>query len=128
MLAELEEEGVRVAMEHDAAVRKADALAAELERIDAVRTAMVGRPVKTKRAAAKAAPVAQPEASAERVRKILEYARGNGGDFTGRDAAEAVGMRYQGIGPVLAGMVRRGEVTVAESEDDGGPRVYSVVG
>lgn len=136
MLAELEDEATRLTRRHDALVREADEVAGELERVEVVRAAMLGKPKPAKRGRPKAAPAtetttrgARPDIEHqrhERVRKIIEYAKANGNAFTGRDAAEAIGMPYQGIGPVLAGMVRRGEATVAEPDDDG-PRVYTLV-
>jgi hypothetical protein len=129
MLAELEDEATRLTQRHDALLRQADEVAAELERVEAVRAAMVGKPKPARRGRPKAAPAAAPTTKGiqgqERVRRITAYARDHGGTFTGRDAAEAIGVPYQGIGPVLAGMVRRGEVTVAEPEGDG-PRVYTL--
>lgn len=128
MLGELEDEATRLTQEHDRLLRLADAVAADLERVEAVRAAMVGkaRPSRGRPARGSGATERRQTATQERVAKIADYARANGGSFTARAAADAVGTPYQGIGPVLAGMVRRGEATVAEPDGDG-PRIYTLV-
>lgn len=132
MLAELEDEYTRLAGEHDRLIQEAERVAVELERVEAVRAAMMGKPKPSPRRAAKGAPTSKgtrEEAAAqsrERVERIRAFARANGGSFTGRQAADAIGMAFQGVGPVLAGMVRRGEATVAEAEQEGGPRIYTL--
>jgi len=136
MLGELEDEHTRLVQRHAEVLREADEIATEIERVEGVRAAITGRPVRRKagRRGASAPGEAtttqtvrerDQAAAAERIRKITEYARERGGEFTGRQAAEAIGMPFQGVGPVLAGMVRRGEATVDEVD---GTRVYTLVG
>jgi DNA-binding MarR family transcriptional regulator len=60
-----------------------------------------------------------------RVEAVTTWARERGGEFTGAEAAEALGMKQQGVGPVLAGMVRRGEATVRD-DTASGRRVYTL--
>jgi hypothetical protein len=131
MLAELEDEATRLTQRHSALLREAGEVESELQRVEGVRSAILGKPPRRK------APTAAPSstatvrerdkvASSERVAKIRDFARANGGKFTGREAADHIGMAFQGVGPVLAGMVRRGEATMEEPED--GPRLYTLVG
>jgi hypothetical protein len=132
MLAELEDEATRLTQKHDALVREADAVAGELERVEAVRAAMLGKPKPARRGRPKAAPatpadpINQDAARRERLEAVREFARSVGGTFTGKDAADALGLPYQGLGPMLAGMVRRGEATVTGPNQDG-QRVYTLV-
>jgi|1185.fasta_scaffold01888_4 hypothetical protein len=132
MLAELEDEATRLVQRHAALLREAGEVETELQRVEGVRSAILGKPPRRKSATAAPSSTAtvrerDKAASNERVANIKNYARANGGKFIGREAADHIGMAFQGIGPVLAGMVRRGEATVEEPED-GGPRVYTLVG
>jgi hypothetical protein len=132
MLAEIEDMATALTKQHDAALKEAERIGVELERVEGVRTAMLGKSRRNKpgpkSGVSSAAGLTKRErdaaASAERVRKIIDYAAGNGGKFTGREAADAIGIAFQGAGPVLSGMVRRGEATVADVD---GVRVYTVV-
>ena len=133
MLAEIEDMATALTKQHDAALKEAERIGAELERVEGVRTAMLGKNRRNKpgpkpAALSSANGLTKRErdaaASVERVRKITDYAAGNGGKFTGREAADAIGIAFQGAGPVLSGMVRRGEATVEEID---GVRVYTVV-
>jgi hypothetical protein len=131
MLADLEDTATELTARLSTLHKEAEAVEAELQRVEGVRTAMLGRPVRRKAATASPTSTAtvrarDKEAAANRVERIKEYARANGGTFTGRAAADHIGMAFQGVGPVLAGMVRRGEATV-EAPDEG-PRVYTLVG
>lgn len=127
MLAELEDTATELTARLSKLHKDAEAVEAELQRVEGVRTAMLGRPARRKPASAKPSTTRERKNSAAsgRVERIKEYARANGGTFTGRAVAEEIGMAFQGVGPVLAGMVRRGEATVEEPDD--GPRVYTLV-
>jgi hypothetical protein len=131
MLAELEDTATELTTRLSKLHKEAEVVEAELQRVEGVRTAMLGKPAR-RRSPTTAAPSStatvrerDKEASADRVEKIKDYARANGGTFTGRAAADHIGMAFQGVGPVLAGMVRRGEATVEEPDE--GPRVYTLV-
>lgn len=129
MLAELEDTATELTARLSKLHKEAEAVEAELQRVEGVRTAMLGRPTRRKPGPKPTTTPGTRErkstAAADRVERIKEYARANGGTFTGRAAAEEIGMAFQGVGPVLAGMVRRGEATVEESDE--GPRVYTLV-
>lgn len=44
--------------------------------------------------------------------RLLTWARGHGNEFRGGEAADALGVKVQGIGPVLASLVRSGDLTM----------------
>ena len=48
--------------------------------------------------------------ASERNERLLVWARNHGEEFRGGQAADALGVKVQGIGPVLAAMVRKGEL------------------
>jgi hypothetical protein len=130
MLAELEDTATELTARLSTLHKEAEAVEAELQRVEGVRTAMLGRPARRKpgpKPSTKPGTTRERKstAAADRVERIREYARANGGTFTGREVADEIGMAFQGVGPVLAGMVRRGEATVEEPDE--GPRVYTLV-
>lgn len=132
MLSELEDHATRLTARQAELARELAGVDAELRKVEAVRAAMAGkrgpgRPKKgdsgyptTRAGGGYVAPKAR-----ERAAKLLAYARERGGEFTGREAADALGLTWQGIGPTLAGMARRGELTVRDDPDAHG-RVYAL--
>jgi cell pole-organizing protein PopZ len=123
MLSELEDVATRLTVRQAALAKELAEVDEELRRIEAVRAAMTGRnayrPSSASREGRKRA------SQAARVEKITEWARERGGEFTGREAAQVLGMSHQGVGPIMAGMVRRGEAT-ARDDTASGQRFYSV--
>lgn len=131
MLAELEDEATRLTKRHDALLKEAAEVESELQRVEGVRSAILGKPPRRNKPGPKPSATTtvrerDSAAVAERVQRVKDYARANGGKMTGRAAADSMGVPFQGMGPLLAGMVRRGEMTVEAPED--GPRVYTLVG
>lgn len=118
MLSELEDVATRLTVREHELARELQEVQAELQRVETVRTAMTGKAAKPKVPAYKA----QASRGAEKVAKIKEWAKDRDGEWTTADAGEALGLSAQGLGPVLAGMVRRNEARVREVEDDGGTR------
>jgi hypothetical protein len=55
--------------------------------------------------------------------RLLVWAREHGEEFRGGQAADALGVKVQGIGPVLASMVRAGDLTMSYH---GSTRMYAV--
>lgn len=53
------------------------------------------------------------QVSSNRNERLLSWARGYGKEFRGKQAADVLGVKVQGIGPVLASMVRKGDLTVS---------------
>lgn len=58
----------------------------------------------------------------QRAEQVMAWARERGGEFVGAEAAAALGVTSQGIGPFLAAMARRGELTVRDTDTG---RVYA---
>jgi len=69
--------------------------------------------------------------ASERNERLLTWAREHGEEFRGKEAADALGIKAQGIGPMLAAFVRKGDLKVgyhgstrmyvaAEAEEDAG--------
>jgi hypothetical protein len=91
-----------------------DDVSAELERVENVRAAMTGK--RPKKASGRrpygSGGGSGYKPSAEnlaRVEKIKAWAEGRG-EFRGGDIADVIGVSPQRVGPILAGMVRRGEL------------------
>ena len=57
-----------------------------------------------------------------RTERLLTWARSHGEEFRGQQAADMLGVKVQGIGPVLASMVRRGDLKMAYH---GSTRMYA---
>jgi len=120
MLAELEDLATELTQSHAAKLREADAIAMELERVENTRAAMLGKP---KRRAVKEYPprttprAGEKDAARRRVERITEYMAEQAGPVDGRQVADFLEMPYQGVGPIMAGMVRRGEATVTVGQD-----------
>jgi hypothetical protein len=128
ILSELEDVATALTVRQTELARELGEVESELHRIEAVRSAMTGgKPAKKPRAGGREKRPTMEERSAQ----IIAWARERGDDFTVTEAAQFLGMKNQGIGPILAGMAKRGELAVRESADDlntnGTPlRIYSV--
>lgn len=133
MLAELEDTATELTNRQAELSRELADVDAQLDRVEAVRSAMVGH----RKPSAPRTPGGRRRSSGEgrketasqrRVAKVLAWARhreANGQpEFMGADMAEMLEVNVQGVGPVLAGMVRRKELTVRE--DGHAKRFYSV--
>lgn len=116
MLSELEDVATRLTVRQSELAKELSEVEAELHRVETVRAAMAGK--------SKPVPKYKANASkgAEKVARITAWAKDRDGEWTSTDAGEALGVSAQGLGPVLAGMVRRGEAKVREVEDDAGKR------
>jgi hypothetical protein len=123
MLSELEDVATRLTVRHAELARQLADVEAELRKVEKVRAAMADKsPARTVRSGS--GTKKDREHAKARVATVIRYAKANGGSFTAAQAAEAIGTEPRGVGPILAGMVRRGEVTVREDAD--GRRIYSV--
>jgi len=121
MLSELEDVATSLTNRHSRLARELADVEAELHRVEAVRAAMTGKPKPAPSASRSRPP---RDAAKVKVDAILEWGRERD-EFTGREAAEQIGVKPQGVGPILAGMVRREEVHVRVRE---GERIYTVAG
>src|SRR4051794_6265451 len=130
MLAELEDTETGLTQRQADLARQLADVDAELERIARVKAAMLGKP--TRRVPASGARTAAGhkrygEAAArieENIRRVIEFAQGRNGDsFTAGEVADELGLSRQGIGPMLLGMVRRGELEGGLQGEDG-TRLY----
>lgn len=129
MLSELEDHATRLIARQAELARELAGVDEELARVESVRAAMIGkrgpgRPSSSGRPPSPRKPAYVQPVTRERAERLLAYARENGGEFTGRAAADAMGIPWQGVGPTLAGMARRGELIVRD--DEGGQRLYSL--
>jgi hypothetical protein len=115
MLGELEDAETKLVTRQAELARELADVEGELAKLAAVREAMMGKPVRKKAASAGAK---------DKAAAIAAWATDKG-TFTAGQAADALEIKRQGIGPVLAGMIRRGEATV---DDSNGERVYSLAG
>lgn len=125
ILSELEDVATALTVRQTELARELGDVEAELHRIEAVRAAMTGG-----KPAAKKKPEKRPTME-ERTKQIIAWAQERGDDFTVPDAGQFLGMKNQGVGPILAGMVKRGELQFRESADEvqtnGKPlRIYSL--
>lgn len=112
MLGELEDVAMELTARQSALAKELEDVSAELDRVEAVRAAMTGKTTKkpTRRRSYGSGGYQLTDEAKARVEKITEWAKDRG-EFQGGDAAEAIGMNPQRIGPIIAGMVRRGELT-----------------
>lgn len=129
MLTELEDAATTLTNRQNVLARQLAEVDAELDRVEAVRAAMVGQrkplaPRQTRRHRA-STEGRKETASQRRVDRIMTWAKARDGEFTGADVAAMLEVNVQGVGPVLAGMVRREELQVRE--DGHARRFYSVV-
>lgn len=129
MLAELEDEHTRLVNRQQEVARQLADIDAQIERIETIRAAMVGhRKPSAPRRKPSSTEGRKQTASARRVERVLDWVRtrtANGEpEFKGADMAEFLEVNVQGVGPILAGMVRRGELTVRE--DGHANRFYSL--
>lgn len=121
MLGELEDVATTLTNRQAALARELADVEAELHRVEAVRAAMAGAPLRRKATAKRSGSMTKDVR--ERVDKTLAWAREREGEFTGSDVAEFLGTEVQGVGPMLAGMARREELSV---RTEGKRRFYSV--
>jgi hypothetical protein len=126
MLSELEDHATRLTARQAELARELAGVDEELAKVESVRAAMLGKrgPGRPPGRAAVSGSTTSAKATRERADAIVRFARGKGGEFTGREAADAMGIVWQGVGPTLAGMARRGELTVRD--DEGGQRLYAL--
>lgn len=124
MLGELEDVATALAQRQSALAKELDEVTAELERVETVRAAMTGKPAKkpARRAYGSGTGYKLPEEAKERVEKIKAWARDRG-EFQGGEAAEVADLSPQRVGPILAGMVRRGELN---AHGEGRERRYTL--
>lgn len=122
MLGELEDHATRLTKRQSELARQLADVDDELQRVEAVRAAMTGKNPRRPSSAARSAVKATK--TQVRTERITEWARERGGEFTSVEVAEFLGVNVQGIGPSLAGMVRRGEANVRDDND--GRRLYSL--
>jgi hypothetical protein len=128
MLSELEDHATRLIARQSELARELAAVDEELARVESVRAAMLGKATPRGPGRPRKAPgeSTSRKQTRERAERIIQYARTRPGEeFTGREAADAMGISWQGVGPTLAGMARRGELAVRD--DDGGQRLYRLV-
>jgi hypothetical protein len=130
MLAELEDEATRLTQRQNDLVKQLADVDAQLERIESIRSAMVGhRTPRAPRRAPASTEGRKDGRSQRRVERILQWARereaAGQSEFQGRDVATFLEVNVQGVGPILAGMRRRGQVNVRE--DGHANRFYSLV-
>lgn len=116
MLSELEDAATELTQRQSELARELSEVETELEKIEHVRSIMVGgnRSTPKGRGRSTAARTRDRERTNRRVERILEWAEARGGEFQGGDVAEFLDVNVQAVGPILAGMVRRGEATVRE--------------
>jgi hypothetical protein len=128
MLSELEDHATRLTARQAEIARELAAVDEELARVESVRAAMLGkrgpgRPRGSGSGQPSPGAIANKQ-TRERAAMVMDYARAHAGEFSGRAVADHLGMKWQGIGPTLAGMARRGELDVRD--DEGGQRLYSL--
>jgi hypothetical protein len=122
VLSELEDVATELTQKETKLAKELQAVQTELERINNVRAAIMGSPPPQRR---------QPYAgNASKTRQNREKvgafvaALSNGQTFSARQLAEAIDVDLRGVGPILSGMVRRGDVRQAEGETDTGHKLY----
>lgn len=124
MLGELEDVATALTQRQSELARELSDVEAELHRVEAVRAAMAsGGTAKAKRTGPPSAGYKPAPEVVEKMERTLTWARERGEEFTGNDAAEFLGVNPQGVGPMLAGMARRGHLAVRKV---GSSRLYSV--
>lgn len=121
-LGELEDLATTLTQRQAALARELAEVDDELRRIEAVRAAMTGKPRRMPVSGASRNSQRAGRSNA-RTEKIREWARGRE-EFTGHDVAQLLNMETRGVGPILAGMARRGELTVRE--DSSNHRYYTI--
>jgi hypothetical protein len=120
MLSELEDHATRLTARQAEIARELAAVDEELRRVESVRAAMVGKvsrgPGRPKGSGSGGYVSSGAKQTRQRADAVLRFAREKGAEFSGREVADTLGLTWQGVGPTLAGMVRRGELTVREDE------------
>lgn len=118
-LSELEDVATRLTVRQAELASELAAVEAELSRIETARATLADKRPRNRPGSDRR----RNQTASDRVRRIAAYAREQGGVFTARGAADALGITTHSVGPVLAGMVKRGEATVRE---DGDGRRYTL--
>jgi hypothetical protein len=121
VLSELEDVAVDLTNKETKLAKELQEVQAELDKIHRVRAAIMGRPD------AKPRPTRTRSDTRANRDKVTAFvaALSNGAKFSARDLAEAIDVDLRGVGPILAGMVRRGDVTHVEGElTDTGHKLY----
>lgn len=122
MLSELEDHATRLTTRQAELLRELNGVNEELERVESVRAAMLGKrgPGRPKKpttpvgVSGTTATGTSAKQTRERAERVMAYAREHGREFTAREASGPLGVSYQGLGPTLAGMVRKGQLEVRE--------------
>lgn len=130
MLGELEDAETELTKRQSELAKELDGVSAELDRLANVKAAMLGKPVRRKARAARTEgePVeprgAKATAAATRAERnrerVMAYAREHvGEEWVTTELAETLGVLPQSLGPVLAGLQRRGLVRVVRERERG---------
>lgn len=126
MLAELEDVATRLTTRQSDLARELADVERDLENVEKARVALSGGTPKStsKGSRNRIRPEESRRRQIERLEKIRAWVteRG-GGEFYSHEAAEVLGVEPMRMGPIMAGLVQRGEATV---RDDGDRRVYSL--
>jgi len=123
ILSELEDAEVALTHRQSELAKELAGVDAELEKLQAVKAAIHGKPAPV----SSASRVRNPRSKTEENRaKVQAYVAGldNGRSFAARELADAIDVTYQGIGPILSGMVRRGEIVEADEATEQGHKLY----
>lgn len=124
VLSELEDAEVELTNKEHKLAKELRDTQGELERLQSVKAAILGKPTPT----TARQPFAGVQAKTKQNReKVTAFVAGlsNGATFSARDLAGAIDADLRGVGPILAGMVRRGDVRQAEGESDTGHKLYT---
>lgn len=129
MLGELEDAETQLVVEQNRLAKELQRVQGELDRVQAAKTAMIGAPKRR-------GPGRPPGGSREtrdtnpsygvgkvkaNRKLVLDWARTlePGTEFTGGEAAEALGMPSMGTGPILSGMAKAGMLRRREERKSG---------
>lgn len=124
ILSELEDVATKLTTREAELARELADVQAELHRIESVRAAMVGEPRRGRergRTGSRSGGYKPSKEAQAKIKRVQGFAAERE-EFAGSEVAELLGVNSQGVGPLLAGMVRRGELTV---RTDAGRRVYT---
>lgn len=122
VLSELEDAEVELTNKEHKIAKQLQEIQGELDRLRSVKAAILGKPPSSA-ARPYTRSRSQRKESKEKIDAFVS-ALSNGQKFSARDLSETIDTDMRGVGPILAGMVRRGEVTEAEGESDTGHKLY----
>jgi hypothetical protein len=124
MLSELEDVATRLTARQSNLAKELADVDRDLENVEKARVALSGGTSKPRSERSRIPPEQSRRLQAERLEKMRTWVgeRG-GGEFYSHEAAEILDVEPMRMGPIMAGFLRRGEVTMRE---DGGRRVYSL--